>query len=436
MNKKLHTLFEGLHTFLILWVTQSFSALGSSMTSYALVVWSYQQKGSALTTALLSICSYAPYVLLSIFAGALSDRWNKKRTMLVCDSFAAATTLLILILLKTENLALWHLYILNALNGLMNTLQQPASDVAVSLLTPREQYQRVSGLRAFSNSLVTVLTPVLATMVFSFAGIDAVLAFDLITFSAAFITLAWFITIPQAEADGNREESVLASAKEGLNYLKRNRGILNLILFLAAINLTASMYNAALPAMILSRNGGSRIALGMVNACTGAANLAGSLLVSFCHPPKNRVRVICNSLLIAMCTENFFLAFGRQPWVWCSGAILAWTCIPFMNANMDVLFRSRIPLTMQGRVYSARNTLQFFTIPVGYLLGGLLVDRVFEPLMASQQPGNLLAVMFGTGKGSGAAALFFLLGILGVTTCLVFRRDRHIWELENDIPHP
>ena len=62
MNKKLHTLFEGLHTFLILWVTQSFSALGSSMTSYALVVWSYQQKGSALTTALLSICSYAPYV--------------------------------------------------------------------------------------------------------------------------------------------------------------------------------------------------------------------------------------------------------------------------------------------------------------------------------------------------------------------------------------
>ena len=308
--------------------------------------------------------------------------------------------------------------------------------MAVSLLTPREQYQRVSGLRAFSNSLVTVLTPVLATMVFSFAGIDAVLAFDLITFSAAFITLAWFITIPQAEADGNREDSVLASAKEGLKYLKKNRGILNLILFLAAINLTASMYNAALPAMILSRNGGSRIALGMVNACTGVANLAGSLLVSFCHPPKSRVRVICNSLLIAMCTENFFLAFGRQPWVWCAGAILAWICIPFMNANMDVLFRSRIPLTMQGRVYSARNTLQFFTIPVGYLLGGLLVDRVFEPLMASQQPGNLLAVMFGTGKGSGAAALFCLLGILGVATCLVFRRDRHIWELENDIPHP
>ena len=142
--KTIQTIFRELRTFLLLWVTQSFSALGSAMTSFALVVWSYQQQGSALTTSLLSICSYAPYVFLSIFAGALSDRWNKKRTMLVCDSFAAATTLLILILLKTENLALWHLYILNALNGLMNTLQQPASDVAVSVLTPREQYQRVS----------------------------------------------------------------------------------------------------------------------------------------------------------------------------------------------------------------------------------------------------------------------------------------------------
>ena len=83
MIQKLNTLFDGLHTFIILWATQGFSALGSSMTSYALVIWAYQQEGSALASSLLTVCSYAPYVLLSIFAGALSDRWNKKLTMLV-----------------------------------------------------------------------------------------------------------------------------------------------------------------------------------------------------------------------------------------------------------------------------------------------------------------------------------------------------------------
>lgn len=93
--------------FLRLWSTQTFSALGSSMTSFALVIWAYEQSGSALSTALLSICSYAPYVLLSIFAGALSDRWNKKGTMLICDAAAALTTVGVLVLLSTDALCVW-----------------------------------------------------------------------------------------------------------------------------------------------------------------------------------------------------------------------------------------------------------------------------------------------------------------------------------------
>lgn len=71
--------FAGMRNFLFLWATQALSSLGSAMTGFALIVWSYQQQGSALTTALLSVCSYAPYVVLGIFAGAFSDRWDKKR---------------------------------------------------------------------------------------------------------------------------------------------------------------------------------------------------------------------------------------------------------------------------------------------------------------------------------------------------------------------
>lgn len=110
---------KALRSFLILLATQSFSALGSSMTSFALVIWSYQQQGSALRTALLTVCSYAPYVIVSIFEGAISDRWNKKTIMLVCDTFAAICTLATAVLLHMGRLEIWHLYVLNALNGLM-----------------------------------------------------------------------------------------------------------------------------------------------------------------------------------------------------------------------------------------------------------------------------------------------------------------------------
>ena len=70
--------FKELKSFIILWSTQSLSQLGSAITGFALTLWLYEKTGSALSTASLTICSYTPYILMSIFAGALSDKWNKK----------------------------------------------------------------------------------------------------------------------------------------------------------------------------------------------------------------------------------------------------------------------------------------------------------------------------------------------------------------------
>lgn len=412
---------KSLRPYLLLWSTQSLSALGSSMTGYALVLWLYRESGSALETALLSVCSYAPYVLMSIFAGALSDLWDKKRTMLICDLLAAVSTVGVLFLLKTGQLAPWHMYLLNAVSGLMNTVQQPASEVAATLLVPKEHYQRTSGLRSLSGSLNTLLHPVLASALFAFSGMDLVIAVDLATFSLAFLTLLFFIRIPKAPESERPRESLLASAGEGLRWLRGNPLIMYLIFFLACINLVASAYNAALPALLLSRENGGETVFGLVNATVGAASLIGSAAASLLPASKDRVRAICLCLFLAMSTENFLLAFGRTPALWCLGAVLGWLPIPLMNAHMDVIFRTRIPAGMQGRVFSCRNTLQFFTIPVGYLLGGVLVDQVFEPLM-SAQAGGLLVSLFGSGKGSGAALLFFVLGLSGVAVCLVFYR--------------
>lgn len=89
---------------------------------------------------------------------------------------------------------------------------------------------------------------------------------------------------------------------------------------------------------------------------------------------------------------------------------------------------------LQGRVYSARNTLQFFTIPLGYLCGGILVDRVFEPFMAAQPTGSLWVALFGVGKGSGAALLFLVIGIFGALSSLPFRADKSFGNWKNSRP--
>ena len=419
----------GMRDFTILWATQTLSALGSAMTSFALVLWSYGQSGSAVVTALLSVSSYAPYVLMSLFAGALIDRLDKKRVMLICDLFAALTTLAVLALLRAGRLEIAHLYLLNALNGWMNTLQQPASDVAVSLLVPRERYQRASAMQALGSALRSVFAPVLASALYALAGLEAVIFFDLGTCAVAIAALGIFVRIPAGPRSAGKEPA-LRAAREGLRLLGANRGVLHLILFLSAINLIASMYNAALPALVIPVGGDA--ALGMVNAFSGAAMLAGGAFASLRGAPKSRVRVIQNALMLAMSTENLILAVGRTPPVWCLGAVLGWVSIPAMNANLDAILRLNIPLDMQARVYAARNALQFCTIPVGYLLGGWLVDGVCTPLMARLGDGSPLAKLLGAHAGNGAALLFLGLALAGTLVCLIFRRDRHIWNLEKN----
>ena len=408
-----------LRDFYLLWSTQALSQLGSAITSFALTLWLYERTGSALQTAMLTICSYVPYVLMSVFAGAVTDRWDKKRTMLVCDLLAACGSVIVFLLIRSDMMREWHLYALTALGGLMNTVQQPASEVAMTLIIPKEEYQRTGGLRSVSRSLIAILHPIIATSLFGFGGMDLVIGLDLLTFAAAFITLMLFVKIPEY-IHTNEEEPLLETVREGFRCLDENRAVLWLILFLSGVNLVASMFDAALPAFIIPQpNGGERV-LAYVTATAGAAMLAGSLIVAVMPAPKDRILVILATMLFSLTTDNFLLSLTDSPVMWCLAQVLGYVPVTIMSTNLDVVIRSAIPAEMQGRVYACRNSLQFFTIPVGYFLSGWLIDDVFEPYMASLDTGHIYVKLFGEGLGSGAGMMIFILGIAGAVICAVF----------------
>ena len=409
-----------LKNFYILWSTQSLSQLGSSITAFALTLWLYEKTGSALSTAALTICTYAPYVLMSIFAGALTDRFNKKKTMLVCDTLAALCTLTVFLLYKTDSLAIWHLYLINAVSGLMNTVQQPASEVMMTLIVPKDRYQKTSGLQNLSRSLNSVLNPVIATALYSLAGLDVVIAVDLTSFVVAFVALAGFIRV--AEVKKESKEKTLTLAKEGLAFLKSKPMILTLILFMSGVNLVASAFNATLPAYVIPNPKGGSAMLGVITSASGLAMIVGSLLVSFLPKPKDRVKMIYITMLISLGSENFILAFAREPYLWVLAQVIGWILVPVMSTNLEVILRNLVPVDLQGRVYACRNTFQFFTIPIGLFLGGFLVDHVCEPFMKRHGYIEILTILFGSGKGSGAALMMFILGIVGSSMCLVTGR--------------
>lgn len=426
---------NNLKYFILLWISQAISGLGSAMTAFGLGLWAFGQKGNAMSMVSLSFFSYMPYVLISFAAGTLADRWKKKGIMLTCDTIAAMGSLTVLALLTAGKLEIWHLYVVNLVIGCMNAFQQPAAMVAVTLLTPRRYYTNISGMQAFSNSVNAILTPSLAAALMAFGGIRLVLAVDLISFSVAFITLAWFIRIPEEQVEkepGKEEESFWQQCLSGIRYLRQKRAVWNLILFFALVNLLASMAgNSLMPAMILSRTGNNQKLLGIVSSCLGVGTMAGSLVAAAARPPKSRKRAIFLSCGLSFLLCDVLWGLGQSWQVWAIAALAGNFPLPILNASLSAVLREKIPVHMQGRAFSTQATFQFFTIPLGYLAGGVLADYVFEPFMRGdgwlQQ---LFVSLVGSGKGSGMAVIFLITGLAGLLINLAALKNKTFDEID------
>ena len=142
--------------YIIFWLSQSVSQLGSAMTSFALILWAYTQEGQAMTVSLMSFFNYMPYIIVSLFAGTFVDNHSKKKVMLVSDSIAAACSIMIFILNIGSGLRIYHIFVVNFIIGFMNAFQGPASAVAVGKIVPKEKLAQVSGMNSFSSNLITI----------------------------------------------------------------------------------------------------------------------------------------------------------------------------------------------------------------------------------------------------------------------------------------
>lgn len=416
--------------YIILWLTQSVSGLGSSMTGFALVLWAYGQSRSAMSVSMMSFCNYVPYVVLSLFVGSFIDRHHKKTIMLVADSVAAACSLAVLAFLFMGRLAVWNIYVINAVVGITNAFQQPASAVAVGRLVPEEKISNVSGMNSFSHNLIVVFSPMLAAFLFSAGGLPVILLIDLASFAFAFCVLLFFIVIPEREPE-KTYSSPFAGLAEGLAFLKKEKGIFYMMLTMALINFFSRLtYENILSPMILARSSGDSVALGTVNACMGAGGIAGGVIVSVKKESRHKATAIYISAALSFLFGDLLMAAGKNVFWWSVAAVCASLPIPFLMANQNTILYRKIPPAMQGRVFAVRNAVQYGTIPIGIILGGYLADYVFEPFAES---GNMLSEMLeiivGDSAGSGMAAMFLCTGICGFTVSMASCFNREIRKL-------
>jgi len=406
------------------------------MTRFALTIWAWSITGEATTLALVGFFSYAPTVLLSPFAGALVDRWNRKLAMMLSDLAAGISTIIVLLLFVTGNLQIWHLYVTGAFSGAFLAFQFPAYSATITMLVSKDQYGRASGMLSIARYGSSIFAPVLASILLGIIGINGILSVDVITLLVA-ISVLLLIRIPQPKVTEEGRKSKGNLWKEsiyGFRYISKRPSLLALQLLYFFIMLFVFFAITVMSPMILARTGSDVTVLGIVESAFGIGGIIGSVVLSVWGGPKRRINGVFIGFIFAM-LGLLLMGLGRDPFVWALAAFFTMFFVPILDGSDQAIWQSKVPPDVQGRVFGSRLLLSDSSAPISMLLAGPLADHIFEPAM--MQGGSLVAIfggLVGTGPGAGMSLIFVFAGALGILIALIGFSLRVVRNVEDILP--
>lgn len=365
-------------TFFTFWFTQVLSLFGSGLASFALVWWITESTGSATVLATASLAALLPGILFGPLAGALVDRLNRKRIIIISDAISALLALLLVMLFWTNNIQLWHIYAINIVRGLAGAFQFPAVQSSTSLMVPKEQLARVAGWNQALQGVTMIATPPLGALLLSLLPIHLILGIDVLSAAVA-ICLLLTIAIPQPmiqRATAHVAATVWQDLRAGFSFLRRWPALLSVMCIAALLNLVLTPAFTLVPILITQHFHGSAVQLGLINAAYGFGIISGGALLGIWGGFKRRIMTSLlgltglgvGSFLIGISPSD---AYGMAV----AGMALVGMMNTFANGPFFAILQSIVPPEMQGRVFTVLMTVSMAMAPFGLALAGPLSDR-------------------------------------------------------------
>ncbi|WP_306441583.1 MFS transporter [Halomicronema hongdechloris] len=307
-----------LRTFLIIWIGQTASILGSRIATFALTIWVWEATGQATPLSLLIFFTATPPIIASLFSGIIIDRFPRKQLMLLGDIVAAASTVVILLLLLIDTPAIWHLYLAGAVSGLFGYLQWMTLSASMATIVPPQHYTRASALESAKGYGSNILAPALGGALYYVIGLTGILVLDLITFLLAMSTLS-LVTVPQPQGsqsankiDTPNQQRIWPQLTFGFRYILKYPSLLAILVFLLSANLVGNIGGAIFPAMILARSGDNTAVLATVEAASGIGGLSGAIFLSVWGGFRRRIHgLLLGSILSRL--GGIVIGLGHLP---------------------------------------------------------------------------------------------------------------------------
>lgn len=382
--------------FMLLWLGEIISAVGGGLTSFGLGVYIFQMTGSAGKMAIITLIGFLPTLILSVPAGALADRYDRRVLMMMGDGLSALGIVYILIKMLAGNATFADICLGVLVSSVFSALLEPAYKATVSDLLTEDEYAKASGLVSLAGSARYLVSPVIAGLLLAVSDVSLLLIIDISTFA---LTVATTFVVKKGIGTKKTEnsESILGSIKEGWKTICAKKGVLALILVSAVLTLFIGVFQILAEPMILSFEDAKT--LGIAETICASGMVFSSIFLGVRGMKKNYVKTLSVSLGLA---GVFIALFGiwENAYVMAGFGFLFFLMLPFANTCLDYLVRTNIPTELQGRVWGFVGFLSQIGYVVSYGLSGITADAIANAADISVGRGAAVLVVV-----SGAALL-------------------------------
>ena len=398
--------------FLLLWIGELISSVGGGLTSFGLGVYVFERTGSAASMALVTLLAFLPTLILSVPAGVLADRYDRRRLMMLGDGCSALGIIYILICMMHGEASLLQICIGVFVSSVFSSLLEPSYRATVSDLLTREEFSKANGLVSLAGSARYLISPLVAGLLLSVSDVKLLLIIDISTFVLTVISTA-VVKRGIETKPGDEEKSFIESLKEGWNAVHSGQGIFLLILVSAAMTLFLGVFQILAEPLILSFADSKTLGIGETVCASGM--LVSSLVLGMRGIKKKYVKVLEISLMLA---GLFMIGFGiwENIFVICGFGFLFFAMLPFANNCLDYLVRTNIPDELQGRAWGFIGFLSQTGYVVAYGTGGVLAD--------------LAAKLLDADIGRGAGMVIMISGVCLSVVALMMVKIKSIQDLE------
>ena len=362
--------------FFSIWVGQAFSLLSSSVLQFAIVWYLTDQTGSAMVLSIAMMMGFLPQGILGPFIGVFIDRYSRKRIMIISDLFISIASFVMVVAGMMGGEATGLILVVLLFRSIGSAFHTPCLQAVTPQIVPSDQLTRCSGYSQTLESVVQILSPVIAAVLYHSWSLSGIIFLDVIGALIAVFMLA-ITKIPEVHQDENRGRvRVLREAKEGFQILREKKGMLGLVLIGSLYTLALMPTSALFPLMSMSYFKGTSTNASIVEVVFSIGLLFGSLVLSKWGGTKNRVYTIIGSFLLmsfSLFVSGMLPTSGFYTFVLC--AWLMGVSGPFYWGMYTPLLQSNFEAKYLGRVLSLSSSIRLITGPIGLSISGVFAEK-------------------------------------------------------------